>query len=72
LPAYAVRAVDTTGAGDVFHGAYALAIAGGCGVPDALRLASATAALKCRQRGGRDGIPELRSVLEFLALNPEP
>jgi sulfofructose kinase len=43
--------VDTTGAGDAFHGAYAVALASGRAVHEAMRLASAVAALKCRGHG---------------------
>ena len=49
LPAFNVLATDTTGAGDVFHGAYALAIAEGRGVPEAMRFASAAGALRARE-----------------------
>ena len=63
IPAYAVSAVDTTGAGDVFHGAYALAIGAGLGISDAMSFASAAAALKCTRPGGRDGIPSLEDCL---------
>lgn len=52
-----VRAVDTLGAGDVFHGAYALALAEGRGVADAARFANVAAGLKCTRPGGRAGIP---------------
>ncbi|MGA7805290.1 PfkB family carbohydrate kinase [Bradyrhizobium sp.] len=72
--AYPVEAVDTTGAGDVFHGAYALAIGGGLGgglgrglgVADAMSFAAATAALKCTRPGGRAGIPSLEDCLAFM------
>ncbi|MDR3078171.1 MAG: sugar kinase [Planctomycetota bacterium] len=67
LPAFAVEVVDTTGAGDVFHGAFALALAEGMAPPAALRFASGAAALKCAQPGGRKGIPD-RPVLDaFLS-----
>jgi sulfofructose kinase len=65
LPAFAVSAVDTTGAGDVFHGAYALAIGAQLGVTDAMSFASAAAALKCTRPGGRAGIPTLKDCLAF-------
>ncbi|MDZ7374886.1 MAG: PfkB family carbohydrate kinase [candidate division KSB1 bacterium] len=66
LPAFRVKAVDTTGAGDVFHGAFVYALAMGEGLASAVRFASAAAALKCRQLGGRLGIPALREVQELL------
>lgn len=57
VPAPRVVAVDTLAAGDVFHGAYALAIAEGRDVPEAARFASAAAAIKCTRPGGRAGAP---------------
>jgi sulfofructose kinase len=65
LDAYPVDVVDTTGAGDVFHGAYALAIAAGSAVGEAMDVAAATAALKCTKPDGRSGIPALEDALEF-------
>lgn len=63
--AYAVTVVDTSGAGDVFHGAYVLAIGAGLSVADAVSFASAAAALKCTRLGGRAGIPTLEECLAF-------
>ena len=65
--AFAINVVDTTGAGDVFHGAYALAMAEGMGIEAAMRFASGTAALKCAHHGGRAGIPSRKEVNDFLA-----
>ncbi len=65
-PAFSVPVVDTTGAGDVFHGAFALAIAEKMLLPDALRFASGTAALKCTRPGGREGIPDRPALEDFL------
>lgn len=62
FPAYVVDARDTTGAGDVFHGAFAVACLRGMGLHDALDFCNAVAAMKCRQAGGRTGIP--RSLAE--------
>ena len=64
--AYAVNVVDTTGAGDVFHGAYAFAIGAGLAVHDAMAFAAATAALKCGHSGGRAGIPSVDDCLAFM------
>ena len=64
--AFDVDVVDTLGAGDVFHGAFVLALAETRPVPDALRWASAAAALKCTRFGGRAGIPSRAEVDEFL------
>lgn len=65
-PAFAVPVVDTTGAGDTFHGAYLYARLQGWPARRRLAFASATAALKCTQIGGRRGIPSLPDVLAFL------
>jgi sulfofructose kinase len=62
-PAFRVNVVDTLGAGDVWHGAFALALAEGSGEADAVRFASAAAALKVRKSGGRSGAP-LRAELD--------
>jgi sulfofructose kinase len=66
VPAFAVDVVDTLGAGDVFHGAFALAMAEGQPLHEAVVRASATAALKCTRFGGRDGIPSQIEVDRFL------
>lgn len=66
LPAFRVEVVDTTGAGDVFHGAFVYAIARGWPPHRAMAFSSAVAALKCTQLGGRTGIPTLTQVEEFL------
>ena len=67
LPAFAVEVVDTLGAGDVFHGALAVALGEGRGEAEAVRFASAAAALKCTRFGGRAGIPDRAEVDRFLA-----
>jgi len=66
LPAQAVRTVDTTGAGDVFHGAFAHALLQRKGLVDALRFATVAAGLSVQQFGGRPSIPDLRSVLQEM------
>ena len=63
--------VDTLGAGDVFHGSFALALDEGRSVDDALWFANAAAALKCTRAGGRAGIPTRAEVDGFLASGPE-
>ncbi len=69
-PGFAVEAVDTLGAGDVFHGAFALAIAEGHDIRNAGRFANAASALKCTRPGGRAGIPT-RSEVDSLLLVSE-
>lgn len=70
LPAFAVNVVDTTGAGDVFHGAYAFAVARGDDVDRAMRFASSAAALKCTKPDGRSGIPTLDEITDFQRTRP--
>jgi sulfofructose kinase len=65
LPAFPVAAVDTNGAGDVFHGAYAFAIGTGMATGEAMAFASAAAALKCTRPAGRDGIPAFDEITAF-------
>jgi ribokinase len=65
-PAFKVKAVDTTGCGDVFHGAFILGLLRKWDLRETIRFASATAALKCREIGGRTAIPDLRAVEGFL------
>ena len=65
-PADQVDVVDTLGAGDVFHGAFALAVAEGRSLHAALRWASASAALKCTRFGGRRGTPAREEVDRFV------
>lgn len=65
-PAFVVKAVDTTGCGDVFHGAYAWGLTGGLDLSSRVRFASAAAALKATQAGGQQGIPSRKTVEGFL------
>jgi sulfofructose kinase len=67
VPAYAVTVRDTTGAGDAFHAGYAYARAAGEPWREALDFASATAALKCRDWGGRRGLATLAEVVALRA-----
>jgi sugar/nucleoside kinase (ribokinase family) len=65
-PIFPVTVVDTTGCGDVFHGAYALQLARGAAIPECVRYAAAAAALKATRPGGRTGIPTHEGVMELL------
>lgn len=67
VPAFPVAPVDTLGAGDVWHGAFALALAEGRDEIAALRFASAVAALKVQRLGARAGTPSRGEVDAFLA-----
>jgi sugar/nucleoside kinase (ribokinase family) len=64
--AFKVQAVDTTGAGDVFHGAFSFAMLQGWGVARAAEFSCAVSAMKCTKLGGRAGIPTLPEVEAFL------
>ena len=69
--AFPVHTVDTLGAGDVFHGAFAHAITEDQSIPSALRFASAAAALKCTRFGGAFAAPQ-RAEVEELLLSSQP
>lgn len=65
--AFTVDVVDTTGAGDVFHGGYLYGLLQDWDLATTAEFASAVAALKCTQLGGRAAIPRLPDVQAFLA-----
>lgn len=64
---FAVDVVDTTGAGDTFHGAFTLAVADGKTSAEAARFACAAAALKCTRLGARAGQPSRREVASLIS-----
>ena len=66
VPSFAVHAVDTLGAGDVFHGAFTLAIAERQDIPTAMRFSAAAAAIKCTRFGGAFAAPQRAETTEFL------
>jgi sugar/nucleoside kinase (ribokinase family) len=70
MPAFPVHPVDTLGAGDVFHGAFALAIAEGESLEQSMRFASAAAAIKCTRFGGAFGAPQRPEVTALLDQAP--
>ena len=65
-PAFEVRVVDTTGAGDAFHGAYAYTLVQNWPLRKSAEFAAAVAAMKCTKLGGRTGLPTLSQVEGFL------
>lgn len=66
MPAFSVEAIDTTGAGDVFHAGYIYGLLQQWDLEYVVRFASALAALKCTRMGGRKGAPSLGEVIQFL------
>ena len=66
LPAFTVNAIDTTGAGDTFHGAFAWCLAQKMAWQEGLRFASAAAALCCTKQGARHGIPNREAVERLI------
>jgi len=66
FPGFKIEVVDTTGAGDVFHGAFIFGLLKKWKMGKIIEFASACAALKCRKLGGREGIPTLKEVEDFL------
>ncbi len=69
-PVFPVAAVDTLGAGDVFHGAFTLRLAEGGTAREALRFAAAAAALKCSRQGGGLAAPQRIEVEALLDGHP--
>lgn len=65
-PVYPVKAVDSNGAGDTFHGAFLAARLKGMGIAESCAFASAASAVKCTRVGAQEGIPEYREVLRFM------
>jgi sulfofructose kinase len=69
-PAFACDVLDTTGAGDVFHGAYLVGLLQGWELRETARFATAVSAIKCSRFGGRAGIPTFDEVMAFLESRP--
>jgi len=65
-PAFRVNVVDTTGAGDVFHGAYIVGMIHGWDLHQIAQFSTAVSAIKCTKLGGRAGIPSFDEVMSFL------
>lgn len=66
FPAYKIHCLDSTGAGDVFHGAFLQALLLGYDFQHAVQFSSAVSALKCQSLGGRKGIPTFEATLKFM------
>lgn len=65
-PAFPVKAVDSNGAGDVFHGAFAFGVQMGYTYKKCCVFSSAVSALKCMGVGARESVPEFEDVINFL------
>ncbi len=65
IPSIKVKALDSTGAGDIFHGAFAYFIGNNYPLKEAIRLASITGAISVTRIGSRYSIPDLREVLDY-------
>jgi sugar/nucleoside kinase (ribokinase family) len=72
VPAHRVTPVDTTGAGDCFHGAYAYALLAGKSPVDCVRFASAAAAISVTGEGGRSALPDLGACLALMTSGDAP
>lgn len=68
-PVYPVKAIDSNGAGDTFHGAFVAGRLKGMSVYESCCFASATSALKCTRFGAQEGIPRYEDVLKFMKSN---
>ncbi len=67
IPPPKIKAVDTTGAGDNFHGAFALALSQGYDLRQAVQFSVAVASLSCRDLGGRKGLPDWQEAIEIAS-----
>lgn len=70
FPAYAVDAVDTTGAGDVFHAGFIYGLLQNWPLDQIMRFANAAAGLSCTRLGARAGLPSLRDVMRLAGIPP--
>ena len=68
MPAYQVKAVDTTGAGDIFHGAFAYGIARGMPLREVISMSSMAAAISVESLGSQSSVPDLKTVEERLQM----
>ena len=65
LPAFPVKVLDTTGAGDVFHGAYIVGLLQGWNLRQITGFSTAVSAIKCTKLGGRVGVPCFDDAVAF-------
>lgn len=65
IPSIKVKALDSTGAGDIYHGAFTYFIANNYSLKDALRLSNITGAISVTRIGSRNSIPTLNEVIDY-------
>jgi sulfofructose kinase len=70
FPAFEIKPVDTTGAGDIFHGAFAFGVVRGMELPELLNICCAAAGLSCLGPGARGGIAPLKKIQQFARTGP--
>lgn len=68
FPGFSIQAVDTLGAGDVWHGTYVYGLVNDWGLSTSVRMANAAAAMKCERFGGRLGAPNRSELLKWVQL----
>ncbi len=68
-PSFKVKAIDTNGAGDVFHGAFAAGVMKGYSYLECCKFASAVSAIKCTGVGARESVPNYETVIQFMKDN---
>lgn len=66
-PAFVVNCLDTTGAGDIFHGAFCFGVVKGLSLPEILEFSNAMAALNCTALGARGGVATEQSARDLIA-----
>lgn len=66
MPAFKVKAIDTTGAGDIFHGAFAYCVANRYSFEESLRISSMASAISVETMGGQISIPKIEIVKSRL------
>jgi sugar/nucleoside kinase (ribokinase family) len=67
FPAFKVHAVDTTGAGDIFHGGFIYGLLQNWSLEAIMSFANAAAGLNCTHLGARAGIPPLAEILQLVS-----
>ncbi|MCX6383507.1 MAG: PfkB family carbohydrate kinase [Actinobacteria bacterium] len=66
IKVFDVKVKDTTGCGDVYHGAFLFGLLRKWNIEDIMTFATAVSSIKCMHYGGRHGIPNFEKTIEFL------